>query len=320
MPVDQSEGEPQRPDDPMDTSQRFAGEVTTKNAAAWTALSANLDPRIRVTTGLRVDRFAGAGRDPDVAIQPRGELAVKLAARITARVSAGAYSRPAEHQGELLATALTGERSTQLISGVAYEPVDGLRLQGSLYYTDRRRLVTHVDGMPGNTGRGTTEGAELLATLERGRWFGWLAYSYSRSTRIDEPGGERRLFDYDQPHSLNVAGSCKLGRYTLGARFRLHSGMPATPVDAALFDSDANLYYPAYGDVNSERAPIHHQLDLRIDRAWRWGPVKMSKFLDVQNVYLNDSVVGYYYGFDYTQRGAFRSLPIIPTAGLRGEF
>jgi hypothetical protein len=91
-------------------------------------------------------------------------------------------------------------------------------------------------------------------------------------------------------------------------------------VRAALYDSDADTYLPAYGEVNSERAPMHHQLDLRIDKAWNWGPVKMTKFFDVQNAYLNDTVVGYYYNFDYTQRGAFRMLPIIPTAGLRGEF
>ncbi len=46
----------------------------------------------------------------------------------------------------------------------------------------------------------------------------------------------------------------------------------------------------------------------------------MTKFLDVQNVTLNDSTVAYYYNFDYSQRGAFRMLPIIPTAGLRGEY
>jgi hypothetical protein len=72
--------------------------------------------------------------------------------------------------------------------------------------------------------------------------------------------------------------------------------------------------------VNSERAPLHHQLDLRIDRTSHWGPIKITQFLDVQNVYLNDTVVGYFYGFDYTQRAAFRTLPILPTAGLRGEF
>jgi hypothetical protein len=35
---------------------------------------------------------------------------------------------------------------------------------------------------------------------------------------------------------------------------------------------------------------------------------------------LNETVVGYFYGFDYTQRAAFSSLPILPTTGLRGEF
>ena len=89
---------------------------------------------------------------------------------------------------------------------------------------------------------------------------------------------------------------------------------------AAFYDSDADHYFPVYGEVNSERAPLHHQLDLRIDKSWRWGPVKMTKFFDVQNAYLNDTVVGYYYNFDYSQRGAFRMLPIIPTAGLRGEY
>jgi outer membrane receptor protein involved in Fe transport len=209
-----------------------------------------------------------------------------------------------------------------MIGGVVYEPAAGVRLQTSAYYTDRRRLITRapMTGLLGNAGRGETYGAELLGTVQRGPFFGWLAYSYSHSTRVDAPGAERRAFDYDQPHSLNLAASYRWKRWQVGARFRLHSGMPQTPVEAALFDSDANIYYPAYGAVNSERAPMHHQLDLRVDKYFKWGPVKMSKFLDVQNVYLNDSVVGYFYGFDYSQRAAFRSLPILPTAGLRGEF
>jgi hypothetical protein len=34
---------------------------------------------------------------------------------------------------------------------------------------------------------------------------------------------------------------------------------------------------------------------------------------------MNQSAIGYFYSFDYRQRSAFRSLPILPTAGLRGE-
>jgi hypothetical protein len=86
-----------------------------------------------------------------------------------------------------------------------------------------------------------------------------------------------------------------------------------------VFDSDRDLYVPIYGDVNSERVAAHHQIDIRVDRMWNWGRIKMSAFLDVQNVYLNTSVAGYGYSFDYSERFAFESLPIIPSIGLRGE-
>jgi outer membrane receptor protein involved in Fe transport len=315
-PKDPREGEPIEPEDEMTVSQRFDGNVITNNAAAWTQIGANLDERVRLTAGVRVDAYT---RNQDVAVQPRGELAVKLLPNLIARFSAGAYSRPPEHDGELLVRELKGERSTQVISGLAWEPAKGVRLQTSLYYTDRSNLIAHVDDKLVNSGTGTTKGAELLATYDRGKWFGWVAYSYSNSTRVDQPGAERRLFDYDQPHDLNVAASYRFGKWTVSGRFRVVSGMPTTPVRAALYDSDADVYYPHYGDVNSERAPIHHQLDLRIDKSWKWGPVKMTKFFDLQNAYMNQTEVAYYYNFDYSQRGAFRMLPIIPTAGLKGE-
>jgi hypothetical protein len=316
LPADRREGQPPPPDDPMDTTQQFHGAIWTPDFAAWTSASASLDPRIRLTAGVRLDAFEHIRA---FAIQPRGELAIKLTPAVTARLSAGAYRRPPEYQTELLAPQLAPERATQLVGGVAVQPREGLRVQGSLYYTDRSRLITRLGDQLTNTGSGTTYGAELLATLHDGPWFGWVSYAYSRSTRVDMPGGASRLFDYDQPHSLNVAASYRFGRWQLGGRFRLYSGLPQTPVTGAVFDSDTNLYTPIYGAVNSERAPIHHELDLRLDRQWRWGPVKMTYFLDIQNVYLNQSTLGYVYSFDYQQRGAYRALPIVPSAGLRGE-
>ena len=316
LPADRREGEPTPPDDPIDTSQRYTGAIWSPDFASWTALGASLGERIRLTTGLRFDAFE---RNHEFAVQPRGELAITVSPEVTARLSAGAYRRPAEYQTELLAPNLAPERATQLVGGVTVQPRDGVRIQSSLYFTDRSRLITRVGDQLGNDGRGTTYGAELLATLHHGPWFGWASYAYSHSTRVDEPGGASRLFDYDQPHSLNVAASYRFGRWQLGGRFRLYSGLPQTPVLSAVFNSDSNMYVPVYGAVNSERAPMHHELDLRLDRTWNWGPVKMTYFLDIQNVYLNQSTLGYVYSFDYQQRGAFRALPIVPTAGLRGE-
>ena len=59
-------------------------------------------------------------------------------------------------------------------------------------------------------------------------------------------------------------------------------------------------------------------IDLRVDRTWRIGAMDLTAFVDVQNVYLNDSVVTYFYSYDFTQRSAFKSLPLIPSIGIRG--
>jgi len=316
LPLEQREGEPPPAYDPKDISTTFKGSFWVPDFAGWTAVTADIDPRIRATVGLRTDVFA---RINEANLEPRGELQVKLPGSLTARLSAGAYRRPPEFQSENLYTDVGSEHSTQTIVGLQYEPREGARVQTSAYYTDRSHLITHsMDGSLNNDGRGTTVGAELLATYRGGPWFGWLSYSYSHSTRVDAPGADRRLFDFDQPHSLNAAASWKRGHWQLGGRFQLYSGLPYTPPMTAVFDSDRNLYVPVYGKVNSNRAPMHHQLDLRIDYSWKWGPTDLSVFADVQNVYMNESVVTYFYSYDYTQREAFKSLPIIPSIGLRG--
>jgi hypothetical protein len=285
--------------------------------AAWTSIAASFDPRVRVTTGLRADVF---GRPEEVAIQPRGEVQIKLWKQLSSRFGAGRYRRPPEFQSEFIQKSVKSEHSDQLTMGLELTPIPGVRVQGSLYYTDRTALITHeADGTLGNNGRGTSKGAEILAMLSNGKsWFGWFGYSYSHSTRVDQPGGDARLFDYDQPHSMNAAASWKRGRWTLGGRFQLYSGLPATPIIGAEFDSDRNLHIPISGEINSDRAPIHHQLDLRVDYTWKWGPAQMLAYLDIQNVYLDRSIVTYFYSYDYSQRSAFESLPLIPSFGLRG--
>ncbi|HMG55906.1 MAG TPA: hypothetical protein VK601_20540, partial [Kofleriaceae bacterium] len=158
------------------------------------------------------------------------------------------------------------------------------------------------------------------ATVRRGPWFAWLAYSYSRSTRVDAPGEPSRRFDFDQPHHLEALASYRRGNWTFGARFRLLSGLPYTPVTGSVFDSDRDLYTPIYGPVNSARADVHHELDVRIERRYKWGPLRATQFLDIQNVYLNQTPVTYLYSYDYTQRAALTWLPIFPTLGLRIEW
>ena len=316
LPVEIREGEQFMGMDPKDTSERFNGSFWIPDFAAWTAVSANLDPRIRLTLGVRGDAFT---RVDEVTVQPRGELKIRLTPALTARLTSGAYRRPPEFQSENLQTHIKSEHSTQNIIGLQYEPRAGTRVQTSAYYIDRTNLITReMDGELGNRGRGTSIGGEILATYKGGPWFTWLSYSLSRSTRVDRPGEKERLFTFDQPHSLNAAASWQNKRWQLGGRFQLYSGLPYTPALGSIFESDRNIYLPVFAEPNSSRAPMHHQLDLRVDYMWKWGPTALTAFLDVQNVYMNESVVTYFYGYDFTQRAAFTSIPIIPSLGLRG--
>lgn len=313
------EGEPDQMPGPTGrpTATRFDGVVTSPDLATWLATAADLDPKIRFTAGVRVDAFV---RSSDVAVQPRGELAIKLAERTKVRLTSGAYRRPAENRDELLDDRLEPERSLQNVLGFEHADPRGFKFQASLYYTDRTAFLTRTqDGGYANQGRGTTYGVELLATVKRGPWFAWLSYSYSHSRRRDSPSEPDRLFDYDQPHDVNVLASWRGKRWQLGGRFQLTSGTPATPVLGAIYDSDGDRFQALYGATNSERLPRHAQLDLRIDRMWKRGRTTWSAFLDIQNTTLNPKVEGYTYNFDYTERYEFTGLPILPSIGLRGE-
>ena len=124
------------------------------------------------------------------------------------------------------------------------------------------------------------------------------------------------------------------GGWEFGARFRLVSGNLATPNVCdpnqpgcdpnrvgALFHAATGAYTPIpFGSAYSERLPLFHQLDLRVDKAWQFSAWKLSAYLDIQNSYNNQNVEGIAYNFNYTARQYVTGLPILPSIGLRGEF
>jgi hypothetical protein len=165
----------------------------------------------------------------------------------------------------------------------------------------------------------------LLKYKADARFFGWLAYTLSRSVRRDSDNSPEYLFQYDQTHILTVLGSYRLGRgWEAGARFRLVSGSLVTPIRSApdlpaLYAADAAAYTPLQGRPFSRRVPLFHQLDLRIDKTWQFRSWKLAAFLDIWNAYNNAAVEDQSYNFNFTQRANATGLPIIPSLGLRGE-
>ncbi len=172
-------------------------------------------------------------------------------------------------------------------------------------------------------GVGRIYGLELLVKHRpTDRFFGWLSYTLMRSERIDGPGEDPRPFDFDQTHILTAVASLVLGRgWEAGLRFRLASGNPATPVIGSVYDADSDIYWPIHGETNSDRLPLFHQLDVRVDKHFRIADtIDVSAYVDVQNVYNHRNVEAYRYSYDYSERVYLRGLPILPGLGLKLEY
>jgi Carboxypeptidase regulatory-like domain/TonB-dependent Receptor Plug Domain len=320
------EGDPMAPSFTYDTLLTTVGATTTRDVGGWLSATGRRG-RAELTAGARVD---GDLRGDHWIVQPRAQGKLRLSERVLVRAATGLYTRPSRLLDENLQPELEPERAINNTLGVEQRLTDELSLQGTGFYNRLSRL-TVLDGSRRddasragyvNVGTGAAFGAEALVTFRRRDVFGWLAYTYTHATRTDGPMATARRFDYDQSHNLIAVGSWRLGRrgdWQLGARFQLTTGRPYTPVTGALYASDVDGYQPRFGAVNSQRVATQHQLDLRVDRRWRFADWTLAAYLDVSNTYLNAAVVDYAYNFDYSERQAVTTLPILPSLGIRGE-
>jgi hypothetical protein len=234
----------------------------------------------------------------------------------------GVFSQPPQPQETNAVFGMPGlvsNRSIHYDLGIEREFTRQIEASFEGFYKQLDNLVVTRSG---NSGTGRTYGLETLIRYKPDdRFFGWLAYTLSRSVRRDSPGEPERLFRFDQTHILTVLGSYRLGRgWEIGARFRLVSGSLYTPNTYGFFDENAGAYLPlqAYPNFGS-RLPTFHQLDLRIDKTWQFRRWKLSAYLDVQNIYNQANVEGVSYNYNFTRQTYAQGLPILPSLGVRGE-
>ena len=211
-------------------------------------------------------------------------------------------------------------RATQYDVGVEQEITHHVEVSLEGYY---KLLDNLVSAGYYNEGHGRAYGLETLLRWKfDGRFFGWLAYTLSRSQRTDPPSQVETLFEYDQTHILTVLGSYKLGRgWEFGARFRLVSGNLYTPATYGFYDENVGtqLSLPGYPQYTS-RLPLFTQLDLRVDKTWQFKHWKLGIYLDVQNVYNRGNAEAISYNYNNTQQTYTTGLPILPNLGIRADF
>ncbi len=297
--------------------------------------------KLRVVPSVRFDYARDSGQtDVSPRLNARYELTGKTNAdgspghQTILKGGVGVFHQPPQFQetDPVFGTpGIESNRSIHYAVGLERELWDHVDLSIEAFYKDKQNLVSRAPGNNGtfrydNEGRGHAMGIETLFKYRAdSRFFGWVAYTLSRSVLRDRPDQRERLFEYDQTHNLTMLGSYQLGRgWEFGSRFRVISGNLATPVVPeglpALYAADAGSYAPLQADLYSRRLPLFHQLDIRVDKRWRFDLWTLSTYLDIQNVYNNQAVEALVYNYNFSQESFQTGLPLIPSLGLRGEF
>ncbi len=337
-------GEP--PNQPFSTRPFRDLKVSQDYVAPGFYTELELEPArgVRLVPGLRVD-YTNVNESFD--LSPRASARVDLThefPKTTLKGGLGLYHQPPQFQQIVEPIGnpeLSSNRAVHYALGLEQEitkQVDG-SVEGFVKQLDSQVVGTTAADASGisydNRGLGYVVGSEFLLRYKPDdRFFGWVAYTLSRSVRQNGPGQPEFLVNFDQTHILTMLGSYQLGHgWEIGARFRVVSGNLIDPNvcdptakgcdpnrNNAIFHAPSGVYTPIPIGDNTERLPPFHALDLRVDKRWKFKYWQLSTYLDVQNVYNNQNAEAVGYNFNYTAREYVNGLPILPSIGVRADF
>ena len=270
----------------------------------------------------------------------------------------GSYNQPPQPIGQSTDPVfgnpdLPPTEATHIAIGDEWRLNDRTSLKVETYLNRQRKIPAFTDSLQLNflpDAEGRMYGMEVMLRRDLGsRFFGWLAYSLSRSERryarrpsTDQEGAgmfgigtstapwdpERWWpYEFDQTHHLEAVGSWVLGRnWSTGFRLQYTSGNPATPIlnftDGRFeFDADTGDYQIVSGEYLSDRMDPYVRLDLRVDRKFVRRSSIWSLYLDIQNAnyFVYNSPEGYIHNYDYSKRDPY-GWYFLPALGCRVEF
>jgi TonB family protein len=298
-------------------------------------------PRLRIQPGVRFDASTDIQNGHPWWFDPRLSLFFTAGPKTVLKGGVGLYSQGPQPQ-DLIPSLfgnpnLTFQRSFQYSVGVDQKLPFQSDIEVTLYdkylwdLEAPTRMTDPITGDPiftANNGKGRSYGLELLLRRQIMKGFyGWIAYTLSKTTRLDDPlvhptgPNNWYLFDFDQTHILTLIASYQTEHnWTFGTRFRYVSGDPYTPYVNGIFNANNASYVCIPGDQNTARAPAFIQGDIRIDRRFVYDKWIFTGYLDVQNVTNRANPEAIFPNYNCNGYATLTGLPIFPTIGLRAEF
>ncbi len=138
------------------------------------------------------------------------------------------------------------------------------KMQNTIDFKDHAQLLLnpYLEGEL-RVGKSYSYGLELMAKKTKGKWTGWLSYTYSRVFK-DIPlinNGEKYPAKYDQPHNVSFVTSYDISkRLSVSLNWVYNTGRAVSmPVGKYEFQGQT---VPIYSKKNAARLPDYHRMDL----------------------------------------------------------
>jgi hypothetical protein len=323
---------------------RARRNVSAQNTTRFTDRSAFVDItrplplRLRATAGVRVDYWA-ASRVTSVSPRIKSEFAPRSDLRLVAGWGVYRQGLPYIWLGsELSNLALAPIDAQQADAGVDLGPWKSWRLAVGAF--DKRYRNYPVDlfeparVMIGEGANFDTPFVGKLASAGRVRARGIdlgvngrpvrnvvasAGYSYWRVSQAGLDGVWRRA-ENELRHqvSTDIRWQDASG-WSAGLRWRYVAGRPYTPYDPVASAKVARGQYDL-ARINGAVFPAYHRLDLRVDKTFQWGSVRLVVFAEVDNLYDRDNVYVYRWNNTLKKQTAIYQWGRTPVAGLRIEY
>ncbi len=181
---------------------------------------------------------------------------------------------------------------------------------------------------------GWAYGYDALVKFEKGRYYFWGVYAWSKVQRDD--GIQVYAPNFDRRHNVNLVANVKMGnkeRWFLSVRWNLGTGFPFTPTQGyypgidfldPFGNPDINFDYTTangdpsvlYGTLNGNRLPTYHRLDASLKYSTTVKTGQAEVVIGATNMYNRENI--FYY--DRVAAERVNQLPIMPTISASFTF
>jgi hypothetical protein len=234
---------------------------------------------------------------------------------------------------------LKDPRSTHVVLGISQLLTDNTKLTVEVYNKDYQDMpmdpaqpdlflideVYHTGlflphGPLQDVGNANARGIEIMVQKKLAEsLYGMISTSFFRS-RYQDLNGQWKNRVYDNRFTFNIEGGYKLNnKWEFSLRWIYAGGAPFTPLDEQA-SREANRGISDLSQINADRLPEYHSLNLRVDRRFFFNQSNIVLYLSVWNAYGRENISGYSWNEIDNKKEPNTQWSTLPILGVEYEF